>query len=289
MNFINPPMTNRPYADLHIHSFYSDGSMSPEEIIQAAVANGVGVLAIADHDLIQGSILAQKLCHNNGIHYIPAVEIGTLDNGVNFHILAYGFDIHNAMFRDFLSHTRFMLDERSVKLIERMQADYPDFSFEDFDRFAYDRRLGGWKALHYFMAKGLISSLMEGIQFYPKYGVGFSSAGFSTIAATAYRVKCAGGYSVLAHPGETIDTSDISKFKQELKRMISYGLDGIECYYPSHSEAVTQACLDICNKHDLLITVGSDCHGTFSKPRRVGEMNIHIDQLKLKNLLKNKY
>jgi len=278
---------DRPFADLHVHSFYSDGSMSPEEIIEAAVSNGVGTLAVADHDLLDGSIRTQALCRDNGVHCISAVEIDTLDNGENFHILAYGFDAENSAFLDFLRHTRFMLDEASVKLVERMRPDHPDFSLEDYDKFTYDRCLGGWKALHYLMKKGLTPSLKEGIQFYSRYGVSHSQSGFSTIAATAYRIKLAGGYSVLAHPGALIDASDINAFTRELRRLVAYGLDGIECYYPWHSEAITQACLDVCNEHDLLITAGSDCHGAFGKTR-VGEMNIRTDQLRLKGLRKNR-
>lgn len=279
---------DKPFADLHVHSFYSDGSMSPEEIIESAVSNGVGTLAIADHDILDGSVIARKLCKDSGIHYIPAVEIDALDGGENFHILAYGFDVNNSSFIDFIKHTRFLLDESGVKLIELMQADYSDFSINDYMDFTYNKRLGGWKALHYFMDKGLTTSLKEGIKFYPQYGVTYDKSGYSTISAIAYRIKLAGGYSVLAHPGELIDTSDINQFKKELRRIVLYGVDGIECYYPSHSEAVTEACIEICDEYDMLITAGSDCHGAFGKTK-VGEMNVFTDKLRLKDLAVNEY
>lgn len=85
----------------------------------------------------------------------------------------------------------------------------------------------------------------------------------------------------MAHPGETIGSSDIFRFKDELKRIVSYGIDGIECYYPKHTEEVTQACIEICNASDLMITAGSDCHGSFLKAR-VGEMNITKDKIRLR-------
>lgn len=274
---------DKPYADLHVHSYYSDGSMSPEEIVEDAVANDVGVLAIADHNVLTGSILARELCRSNKIHYIPAVEIDTLDKGKLWHILAYGFDVDNEAFCEYIKHTRFLMDELSVKLVELMQHDYTDITLEDFFEFTYDRRLGGWRALHYFIEKGVTTTLLEGMPLYSKYNVTYGEAGYSTVAATALRIKQAGGYSVLAHPGEMMDTSDICKFKEELIRLISYGINGIECYYPKNSDAVTQACLDVCNDYDLLITAGSDCHGTFI-PTRVGEMNIRADKLRLKDL-----
>jgi len=279
---------NKPYADLHVHSYYSDGSMSPEELVEAAIENGVGILAIADHNTIEGSIQARELCRTNEIHYIPAVEIDTLDNGELQHIIAYGFDISNSAFIDFINHSHFMLHEMSIKLIERMQSDYTNLSLSDFFDYRYDRRLGGWEGAHYLIEKGIISSLKDGIPFYPKYDVTHSNAGFSSVTATAYRIKMAGGYSVLAHPGEMFDTSDIDLFKDELRRIALYGVDGIECYYPTNSEEVTEACLEVCNEHDLLITAGSDCHGTFGRTR-VGEMNIPISKLRLKKLLETVY
>ncbi|MCL2518453.1 MAG: PHP domain-containing protein [Oscillospiraceae bacterium] len=263
-----------PFADLHIHSFYSDGTMSPEEIVKAAVESGVGTLAIADHNILDGSLLLRGLCRRNGINYIPAVEIDAVEGETDFHILAYGFDINNVPFNEFVKHARFSLDEMSVKLVELM-----GFPLEDYMNYTYDRSLGGWKALHYFLEKGFTSSLKEGIKFYSEYGVTYDKAGYSTIAATAYRIKTAGGYSVLAHPGELIDSSDINQFKAELRRIVSLGVDGIECYYPSHSEAVTQACLEVCEEYDLLVTAGSDCHGIFTKTK-INEMSITMDKLK---------
>ena len=111
-----------PFVDMHVHSFYSDGSMSPGEIVEAAVQNGVGVLAVADHNVLDGSIETQKLCKEHGIHCIPAVELNTLDGESDIHILAYDFDMENQQFTDFIKHVRFLLDESSVKLVELMQA-----------------------------------------------------------------------------------------------------------------------------------------------------------------------
>jgi len=274
----------KPYADLHVHSYYSDGSMSPEEIVEAAVSNSVGVLSIADHNILEGTLPAQELCHDNGIQYIPGVEIDTIDKDSFQHILAYGFDITDSSFADFIKFTRFLLDEMSINLVERMQADNSTLTIKDFFEYKYDRRLGGWKGIHYLLDKGVTSNLKDGMRLYYDYGVTHNKAGFSTIVATAYRIKAAGGYSILSHPGELIDTSDIESFKAEMRRIISCGVDGIECYYPQNTKEVTQACLEVCNELDLMITAGSDCHGTFI-PTRVGEMDIRRDQLRLKDLI----
>jgi len=269
------------YADLHVHSYYSDGSMSPEEIVEAAVENGVGLLAVADHNVLECNFLASELCRTHGIRYIPAVEIDTVYKDGFQHILAYDFDVTNTMFVDFIKHLRFMLDEMSVKLIERMQSDYLHLSLNDFFDYNYNRQLGGWKGIHYLLDKGITSSLNEGMNYYSNYNITHNNAGFSTISAVAYRIKKAGGYSILSHPGDLLDTSDLTSFKDEMKHIISCGVDGIECYYPNNIEEITQACLDVCNENNLFITAGSDCHGTFIK-NRVGEMDIPISSLRLR-------
>lgn len=269
------------FVDMHVHSYYSDGSMSPDEIVESACANGVGLLAVADHDVITGSLAIKETCEKNKIKYIPAVEIDSIEKNTNFHILAYDFDTENKDFCDFISHTRFLLDESGPKLIEAMKADYSDISLPDYMDFNYNIRLGGWKTLHYFIEKGLTSSLKEGLRFYSQYDITYDKSGYSPIGVIAYRIKKAGGYSVLAHPGELIDITDIEFFKKELKRIVSLGLDGIECYYPSNSEIVTQACLDVCRENNLIVTAGSDCHGVFGHTR-VGEMNITLDKVSLR-------
>lgn len=278
----------KPYADLHVHSYYSDSSMSPEEIVRAAGAGGVGILAIADHDILAGNLASRDICKAYSIRYIPAVEIDTLYKGENYHILAYGFDAGNTAFTEYINHTRFLLDEVSVKLVELMSADYSGISLKDYFEYEYDRRLGGWKALQYFMDKGLTSFLKEGIGFYNKYGVTYDKSGYSTITAAAYRIKSAGGYAVLAHPGELILSSDKEEIKDELRRIVLFGMDGIECYYPTHSDVMTGACVEVCEENSLLITSGSDCHGTFGKTS-VGEMKMPVGKLRLGKLLYEEY
>ena len=271
----------KPYADLHIHSLFSDGSLSPEEIVKAAVENDIGLLAIADHNVAEGSLAVQQLCLASGIHCISAVEIDALDSDTNIHILAYGVDFNDAAFRSYLSHARFMLDECSIKLVEAMQADYAGVSLSDFFDFNFNRRLGGWKGLHYMFEKGITASLKEGIPMYRKYGITPGKSGFSTVAAAAHRIHRAGGYAVLAHPGEIFDTSDITSFKREVARVMAYGLDGVECYHPRHSKEVTQVCLDYCRQRSLLITGGSDSHGVFTGAR-IGALKIKADSLELR-------
>jgi predicted metal-dependent phosphoesterase TrpH len=277
-------MDNNTFVDLHIHSCFSDGTMTPEEIYCTARDSGVGIIAVADHDIIEGNAQVRALCSGGEMVCVSAAEIDALYEGSNFHILAYGFNMNDPDFISFLSHIRFMLDEMNVRLVEAMAPDYSDISLEDYFNFTHDTSLGGWKALSYLMAKGLSADLKDGNKYYPMYSMTHCAAGFPSIASIAIRVKRAGGRTVLAHPGTVIDTSDINAFKSELEKIVNLGIDGLECYYPTYSPEVTAACLDLCTRKDLIITAGSDCHGAFGGAN-IGEPFVQLNELSLKGLI----
>lgn len=271
------------YADLHIHSYYSDGTMSPNEIVSQAVKRGVGLIAVCDHNILDGSRELKKLCEEQGLTYISGVEIDSLDTDVDHHILAYGADLYDSEFAAFIKRNRGLLDDISVKLVSNMSRDFASLSLEDFERFSYDRRLGGWKGMRYLMQKGLADSFAEVRRFYDEYACPFSVVDFPPVSQVCENVHRAGGYAVLAHPGETMKHLGSEGLAAELERLVSMGLDGIECYYPTHSFEVTELCLKLCRERDLLITAGSDCHGAFGKTA-IGQVCVTPEQLELKGL-----
>lgn len=271
-------------ADLHIHSYYSDGTMSPEEILDEALKNNVGILAITDHDMLGGSLEIQKLCRNKNIRFIPGVELNSLENGINIHILCYGAAMEDDSFVAFVNNNRRLLDKVNEKLIEIMQSAGEPVSIEDYNAYCYDRHKGGWKALHYLMEKSLTSSLREGFAFYDRYKCYYDCVDFPSIQKVCEAIHLAGGKAVLAHPGVSIKESDMELFKDKLRKLLDYGLDGTECYYVTHSEEITRLCLDVCEERDLLITAGSDCHGDFGNAR-IGDVNIPISKLRLGDLI----
>lgn len=271
-------------ADLHIHSFYSDGTMSPAEILQQAIQNNVGLIALTDHNMLDGSRELGELCRDTDIMYIPGVELDSLDEGLNYHILGYGVDLNNKVFSDFVDKNRNLLFTVNSLLIEKMEGDYTNISVEDYNAFSYDRRKGGWKALHYLLEKGITSNLREGFALYTKYECYYNIVDFPSIRTVCEHIHNAGGKAILAHPGVSIKEIDLLKFKKRLLELLDSGPDGVECYYITHTEEITRLCLDICEQRNLLITCGSDCHGVFGNAD-VGDVNIPINKLRLGNLL----
>ncbi|QHQ62952.1 PHP domain-containing protein [Anaerocolumna sedimenticola] len=271
-------------VDLHIHSFYSDGTMSPAEILETAYNKNLGVISITDHDVIDGSLKLMELSNNYNIKCIPGVEIDALENGVNYHILAYGVDLEDKDFIAFILKNRDLLEEVNIKLIEKMQKDYDFITVSDYLDFNYDKRMGGWKALHYFIEKGITNSLVEGFMIYTKYKHSYNCVQFLSIKQVCDIIHHAGGKAVLAHPGKVIKSNNLNEFKIKVLEIIDFGLDGIECYYPSHTAEITNICVDICKSKDLLITCGSDCHGKFQSTE-IGEMDITLENLKLDTII----
>ena len=276
-------MTNK-IADLHIHSYYSDGTMSPEEILDIAVKKNIGLLSITDHDILEGSMELLGLNKYSNIKCISGVELDAVNSGINFHILGYGVDLTNENFGSFVRKNRELLENVNIKLIGKIQKDYPKITLVDYENFEYEKNKGGWKALHYFIEKGLTKNLLEGLMLYTKYENSYTCIKFPTIEKVCREIHNAGGKAIFAHPGKIIKNNIITEFTEELNKVISMGVDGIECYYPSHSREVTAACLEVCRKNNLLITCGSDCHGKFLDTK-IGELPITIDEIDIGELL----
>lgn len=269
-------------ADLHVHSYYSDGTYSPDEIIKHALQNDVDLLSITDHNCISAY---DELHEMKNIRIISGVEIDSVEYGIDFHILGYGFDISDAEFRSFTDRNNERLEEVNVKLLEKVIKDYPHLSVKDYDAFSYDRKLGGWKLLHYFVHKGLCKSLWDGFEIYTKYQHSYACVAFPSIDEVCAQIHRSGGKAVLAHPGKVIPYASYEEFESFLEKVLEHDFDGVECYYPSHDEAIINICLKLCRKKGLMITCGSDCHGGFEKTA-IGELDISKEDLKLHDLIK---
>lgn len=271
------------YADLHIHSTHSDGSFTPERIVREAVANGVGLIAVTDHELAAGSLETEPIALRAGLSFLRGAETECLADGLFHHILAYGADFSEPGFHSLLADNRLKLDEMSVVLIRRMAPEYPQLSVEDFNTFERNASLGGWKGLEYILRRGVTQAIRDGIPLYKQYGVSYEDAGFPSMEKTLARIHQAGGMAVLAHPWATVPHPDEERFFQSVHGLIDRGLDGVECYYPLHAPEITERLLAICRDRDLIVTAGSDCHGSFGRTR-VGQMDVPVEALRLKGL-----
>lgn len=272
------------YADLHLHSQHSDGTLTPEEIVAQASALGIGYLALSDHNSLDGLPPARAACRKVGVRFLPGVELNALDDGHDVHTLAYGFDENDAAFAGYVRANRARLDGLSTRLIALMQADGHPVSLADYERFIPDPRVGGWKAMQYLPARGLGSGMWEVLGWYTRYGCSFDTGQFPSVPDTIDIIHRAHAKAVLAHPRESLERGKKTDFPAWLDRMMAYGFDGIECYHPSQSDADIRFCVDLCRARGLIITAGSDAHGAFSAAQ-MGELRTTIGDLTMGGLV----
>ena len=273
-------------VDLHIHSMYSDSSRSPEEIVALAKERNVSLLSICDHATIGAYDTLPQICQRNTVQCVLGVELGVLWNNESIHMLAYNFDKGNKQMKSLIDKQHAAIECEYI--VYNMSKDYPQMSLEDYRHFEYPKDKGGWKYLYYAVAKGAAKTYEEAnLTIYRKYSTpnDLFDSGECGMEDFCKIVKQANGVPVLAHPGYLYDRNP-DGFAAMLKEMKARGTEGVECYYPSHSKDITNACIDFCKKNDMRITAGCDCHGDFDKSEgfTIGALDVSLPMLDLKGI-----
>jgi len=241
--------------DLHTHTYYSDGVLSPRELVLRAHEVGIKVLSITDHDNIDGLVEADDMAKDFGIEIIPGVELSSTLGTKDIHILGYMFDPSNRKLRDtlsFLKKERLIRAERIVRKLNNM--DLP----LDFDIVLEHAGMGAVGRPHIAAAlvdEGLTRNYSEAFEAYigesgpafePKYKISPEDA--------VEIIASAGGISTVAHPGWYVSENDLSY-------LIRAGIDGIEVIHPAHDDNRVRYFRGIASEYFLLESGGSDFHG----------------------------
>jgi len=271
-----------------VPSNYSDSSRSPKEIVSIARDRNVGLISVCDHGTTAAYEKLLNACRKVGIRCVLGIELSAMWKSEDLHMLAYNFNEDDAGMKSLI--VRQYQDIECEYIVYNMSLDYPHMSLEDYRMFEYPREKGGWKYLHYAVAKGAAATYEEANAFiYGKYSSPnhLSSIGSCSMRDFCSTVKQANGVSVLAHPGYLYERYGPDGFIKCLADLKACGIGGIECYYPSHSKAVTELCVDFCKRNDLRITGGCDCHGAFDKSEgfSIGELDISLEMLDLRGII----
>ena len=276
-------------TDLHMHSYYSDGTMSPREIVEDAKKRNVQLIAITDHNVLDSYTELKEAAEEFGIKVIRGVEIDARFEDIVVHILAYNFEDNENLF-NLIHKAKNELLETSIELIKRMENDYENISSEDYEAYDYDRRKGGWKGIHYLFDRGITSELFEGVKYYGQYKCGHEYFDYPTVEEVIDVVHEANGYVVLAHPCNYYKNNTKEEVLEKLEKFKSIGIDGVECYYPANSDMMTETCIEFCKNNNMIITVGSDSHGDFGAVSKgieyyIGAVKKDSSELNLKDMI----
>jgi len=265
-------------VDLHVHSNASDGTWSPEELVSHVKGAGIRIFALTDHNSVDNVASTYAIAREQGIFFIPGVEIDSVYKGYTYHILGLGIDAGSSGLRSLLKEQEEKMEMRDKRAIAYLETRYPQVSAEEYDCYVDDRSRGGWKSLNYCIDKKLCSNYREFFALFPEDSPLSEPPGFYPAEEVISVIKKAGGCAVLAHPGASFYNPD---YRAVLSDMLRLGIQGVECYHIENGEEITRYALEFCAAHGLLITGGSDCHGTFVRERRLGNPDVRLSDLVL--------
>lgn len=255
--------------DLHLHTRYSDGSLTPAEVVDLAHQAGVTALAITDHDIVDGIPLAMEAATKPGIEVIPGVEISSRFNEQELHVLGYFFDWQDSTFRDHLAQQRRSRQIRNPRTIERLNALGLALTKEEVNAKAGSGSIGRPHIAQVLVDKGYVRDTREAFDRYLKEGApAYVPRTLSDTREVIAWIRDAGGVPVLAHPTWTrCQGEPLYRLCADLKEA---GLLGLEVFYSSHDRRQTSRFLELAKRLDLLVTGGSDFHGTAKPGIQVG-------------------
>lgn len=262
-------------VDLHVHSYASDGTLSPTELVIHAKENGLSAIALTDHDTINGldeAIDAGKLYQ---VEVIPGIELAAEFTTDNLHILGYCIKYKNNDFIKKLEPIQNSRDIRNQKMILKLNDLGFSVTMDEIYNISDDSnnskniitRAHFAKALY---NKGYVSSIQETFELYLSPGKpGYVERIIPTPKECIDLIHSVGGIAVLAHP--TLYGLNMGKSLEKLiAELTSCGLDGIEAIYPLHNIDEEIYFKNLANKYNLLITGGSDFHGTNKPGLKIG-------------------
>lgn len=263
--------------DLHTHSTYSDGTDTPSELINKALAAGISIIGLTDHDSISGWQEATKALRS-GISLVPGAEISCqTSDGISVHILGLLFDASNSELMNTLEKTRENRHGRMEKIIARINEAGIDITMSDvLAQLSDGATLGRPHLADALVKKGVVASRDEAfaqmLHNNSKYYVSHYSP---TPEAAIALIKAAGGVSVIAHPmashrGRTISLETFGS-------LIESGLDGIEVDHRDHSPDEKMQLITLAKESNLVMTGASDYHGN-GKLNSLGEYTTNPEQ-----------
>ena len=244
-------------VDLHLHSTASDGRFSPEEIVRKSAEQGLTVIALADHDTVDGvapALAAAKAFP--GLKVIPAVEISTYVPRGEVHVLGYFIDYTSEELKVRLERMRSGRRERAQAMIAKLKdLDLP-ISWQRVQEIAGTGSIGRPHIAQAMLEKGYVASLSEVFaEYLGRGGPAYVEWQKIAPAEAVELILRANGLPVLAHPSTV---ADLETLVTELK---AAGLVGIEAYYNSYTAEDVTGLVGLADKHKLIVTGGSDFHG----------------------------
>ena len=260
--------------DLHMHSTASDGTYTPEELINAAVKRGLAAISITDHDTIDGTKAALKAGIPDGLDFLTGVEISAtppdmVENSGSIHILGYGFKVDDPKLNRVLEKLQAARRNRNPEIIRRLNELGIKIQLSEVEQIATSQ-VGRPHIARIMVKKKAAASISEAFDRYLGKG--------KPAYVDKFRVSCqqavslianAGGIAVLAHP-VLVKMKPPNQLENLVAYMVSLGMRGLEVLYPENSPEQTALYMDLAARYGLIATGGTDFHGSLKPTIKIG-------------------
>jgi predicted metal-dependent phosphoesterase TrpH len=257
------------FADLHTHTYHSDGTRSPREVVDVARGHGVDILAISDHDNLAAFHEIKTYADSVGVTLIPAIELSCGYNGVDVHVLAYAFDPHDERIDARLRGFRESRHRRGYRIVETLQRLGYDIRAERVDELAAGGALGRPHVARALVEAGYVSSVSEA--FDKLLGTGkpaYVQKDRFRIEEAVALIHNAGGLTSIAHPTLYPD------HQQLVPVLLDAGLDAIEAMHPDVDALNRERYTNLARFRGKFTTGGSDDHGSVKTSETLGTIRV---------------
>jgi hypothetical protein len=259
------------YVDLHCHSTASDGTLSPTQVVRLAVESGLSALALTDHDTIGGIAEAAAEAKALNLDFLPGIEISCeYPHPGTMHLLGYGVDPDSTSLRELTTTLIAGRDNRNPRIIAKLQELGVSITMEEVEHESGGVVVGRPHIAAILLRKGYVSSMKNA---FDKYLAPGGLAYFDKERLTARQaigmIRQSRGLPVLAHPVQ-LRTENDAQLDRVIKDLLDLGLAGIEVVHSDHDGGLIEKYTGIAGRYGLLMTGGSDFHGTNKKDIQLG-------------------
>lgn len=278
------------FIDLHVHSNCSDGSCTPEELVELAIQNDLVAFALTDHDTVEGVERAMKAAEERHIQVIPGVELSceyeiSPSRKKEIHILGYNLDYNQPELCETLEAVAKERDDRNRKMCENLNRDGYPIDYESLMERFQNTIVTRAHFARFLLEKGAIPSIDSAFKkILAQDGPYFVMRKYLTPERGIELIKKAGGIPVLAHP--LLYKMSVTELHNLLTELKGYGLRGIEAMYSRNRGNDEAFVRKLASEYDLFITGGTDFHGTNKPDLEIGrgEGNLRVPVMLLENL-----
>ncbi len=262
------------FADLHLHTRFSDGTFTPEEVATLGHSHGLHTLALTDHDTVEGCPRMRAACQALGLEFIAGTELTAELQGHEIHVLAYEIDLQDPHFLAAMARFQTVRQSRIHEMVARLNHAGIPLTAEAVLAIANCNSPGRPHVARALVEGRFCRSLEEAFERFLKQNRPAWVPKCKMSAGEALTlIHQAGGVAVLAHPG-------LNRCDDVIPELVAAGLDGIECFHTRHSNTASRHYLELAKAHGLLVTGGSDCHGMNKGKPLIGSLKLPYEYVR---------